>query len=676
MRRNLACLLALLFALFAFSFPAFAVDSFTAARNEDGSVTLKWSGGEPGKKLTVQRSVGDRYAGGTDIAEVPQADGSYTDRTADRNTTYTYRLHYGIGAYTSDVTVQPYSPGQGNTGNSSPEPKDEGGLFERAIAAVFDSLYIVLSGLMGRWGFMSVGELILQVKDNAYDLATPAPFSPEQWRILDGLYGSMAGVGLALYLIAVLVTAGRFIGAGTAKNPDARAEAVSQLWRMFFALIIIAAAPVIVRTLYILNNALVEAIRTAAGGSNNVSKILSNDWLAGLQTGSVLGTALVKIVFVWAGFWINLIFWVRDWVVSVLYVFTPVMALLWTMNKNVTAASVWLGELLTNTFLQSAYALAAAVIVVFVAVGDIGWPQKLLGVYMIITLGNMLRNGLQGLWTRWAGIEEESVAGKALGMFGLGGVAGLGRLITGSVSASSTAGAPGGTGGTGAAGSSTINLQGTAAPPGTASPTGASPGTGAATIGSPPGWTVSPGGIYIPSSGSASATGSSGSAQSAAGLSGSVQSAAGGLPASVNPLIKSMDYGRMARNVVQGTVSTVGAVGATMMPGGHHILRVAAKTAGMAAQVAGYAGGMAYHSYQRARQGGGGTMETVKKLPGAAIQTLKEGTGVQQGGIRGAAKAAFKATTAATIDAVSPNSTPVVAKRLTGSSLDGYRFRP
>jgi hypothetical protein len=478
----------------------------------------------------------------------------------------------------------------------------------------------------------------------------------------------MAFVGLALYFIAVLVAAGRFIGAGISKNPDARAEATAQLWRMFFALIIIAGAPVVVRTLYVLNNALVEAIRTVGGeGGQQLNEILSNAWLSDLKTGSVLGTAIVKVVFAWAGFWINIIFWVRDWVISVLYVFTPVMALLWTMNKNVTAASVWLGELLTNTFLQSAYAIVAVVIVVFIADGDIGWPQKVLGAYMIIVLGGLLRNGLQGLWTRWAGIEEEGVAAKALGMFGLGGVAGVGRLVAGSVAAPSVAGAPGGgPGGTGTAGSPGINLQGTAAPPGTAGSAGTSPGAGTAT-GGLPGWTVSPGGLYVPGT---AATASTGGAPG----SGGGTAAGGSLPAHQNPLIRSLDYGRMARNVVQGVVTTVGAAGSAVMPHGDRVLRAVAKGAGMAAQVAATAGGVMYHSYQRARQGGG-FVGTVRRLPGAALQTLKEGTGVQQGGVQGAVKAVAKTATAAAVDAISPGSTPVVAKRLTGSSLDGYRFK-
>jgi hypothetical protein len=664
----------------------------------DGKVHISWevrvvkAGPAMGPdRVTIMRSeyygsfVGDPVA----VLDLPQSEGWYSMSWTDGGVRVGKTYHYKINnlSFQNAVTVRkdPVSPSPGGQNGSSPggqngesggeEIKDEGGLFERAVATVFDGLYKVFTALTGKFGFKPVGELVLQAGDNAFDLTAPAPFSPEQWDTLDGLYGSMAFVGLALYLIAVLVAAGRFIGAGISKNPDARAEASAQLWRMFFALIIIAGAPVVVRTLYVLNNALVEAIRAVGGESGQqLNEILSNAWLSDLQTGSVLGTAIVKVVFAWAGFWINIIFWVRDWVISVLYVFTPVMALLWTMNKNVTAASVWLGELLTNTFLQSAYAIVAVVIVVFIVVGDIGWPQKVLGAYMIIVLGGLLRNGLQGLWTRWAGVEEENVAGKILGFIGLGGVAGVGRLVAGSVAAPSVAGAPGGgPGGTGTAGSPGINLQGTAAPQGLA---GSAVIPASVPTGYPQGWTISPGGLYVPGTVATASTG--GAPGSGGGTAAGVQStpaAGGGLPAHHNPLIRSLDYGRMARNVVQGVVTTVGAAGSAVMPHGDRVLRAVAKGAGMAAQVTATAGGMAYHSYQRAREGGGGVVETVRRLPGAALQTLKEGTGVQQGGIQGAVKAVAKTATAAAVDAISPGSTPVVAKRLTGSSLDGYRFK-
>ncbi|WP_157833556.1 hypothetical protein [Desulfotruncus alcoholivorax] len=421
--------------------------------------------------------------------------------------------------------------------------------------------------------------------------------------------------------------------------------------------------------MYVLNNALVEAIADAGGITGDIEKLLSNDWLNGLITGSVIGTALVKIIFAWAGFWLNIIFWMRDIVVSVMYVFTPVMALLWVMNKNVTAAAVWLGELLTNTFLHSAYALAAVVVVVFIAGDDGNWPKKILAAYMLISLGGVLRNSLQGLWTRWAGIDEEGIAGRVLGMFGMGGVAGLGRLASATVSRPSISGAPGNNPAGGApGGGSPINLQGVPVPHGSAGP---SPGTGTSfgQTGTPPsGWTTSSGGVIIPSGSQSTATGGTSTTPGTGAMPGGSQ------PVPGIALVNSMNYGRMARNVTQGVVHTLGAAGAAVIPGGPRVLQAVSKGAGMAAQVAGTAGGMAYHSYRRARENSDGALDTVRNLPGAAIQTLREGTGTHQGGFGGAATATFKAAAASVVDAVSPNSTPIVAQKLTGSNLDGYRF--
>lgn len=557
-------------------------------------------------------------------------------------------------------------------GAQNGEPvEDTGGFFEKAIAAVFDNLYIAFSGLAGKYGFKPIGELLLQVEENAYDLSYPAPFTTSYWRKLDALYTNMAGVGLALYLVALLATAGRFISAGVSKNPDARAEAVSQVWRLLFAILIIAAAPLLVRVLYVLNNALVEAIVNAGKINGDIGTQLSNDWLADLKTGSVIGTAVVKIVFAWAGFWLNIIFWIREIVVSAIYVFTPLMAILWIINKNITAAAVWLGELVTNAFLHSAYALAAVVVVLFIAGGDGGWPQKLIAVYMLQALGGMLRNSLQGIWTRLAGIDEEGIASKALGMFGMGGVAGLGRLAAASAGGAAAGGAAAGT-----AGGAPVNLQGTptigGATAGTTAGMASPSSTGAAGVGTTSGqaassgWTTSPGGVIIPS-GAQTAGADATSATPGAASTGGAQPA--------NPLVGSMNYGRMARNVTQGIVHTVGAAGAAAIPGGDRVLRAVAKGAGMAAQVAGTAGGLAYHSYRRARENSGGALDTVRNLPGAAAQTLRDGTGTHQAGLGGAAKAAFKAAAASVVDTVSPNSTPVVARKLTGSNLDSYRFK-
>ncbi|MGO0123019.1 hypothetical protein [Desulfothermobacter acidiphilus] len=239
--------------------------------------------------------------------------------------------------------------------------KDEGGLFEKAVAEIFNAIFRIIygdgkrPGLLGRWGFKDLDHLVFDKPQNWDSLLHPAPFSEQQWQKLDHLYYGMVGVAWALYLVLTLVASGRFMSGGFNKSPEARAEGKATLWRMLFALVIMIGAPVLVRAFFVLANAVQVGIADAAKSS---SGLLDRGFVESVATGSVLGTAIVKCAFAWITFQVNIIFWVRDVVMSVMYAFTPLMAVLWAANRNVTAAAVWLGELLTNAFLPAAYTLA------------------------------------------------------------------------------------------------------------------------------------------------------------------------------------------------------------------------------------------------------------------------------------------------------------------------------
>jgi hypothetical protein len=295
---------------------------------------------------------------------------------------------------------------------------DKGGMFERAIADLVNNVFDAFYGKLEAYtGMQPLHKLLLENKENAYDLQAPDPYTPAEWQTLDRFYASMSLVVLLLGLLLVVITAYRFIYSGVVSSPEARAEAVSSLWRWLMVIMIIAAAPVIVRAVFVLNNLVVDSIKLAA---NLGDPAAADAAISGrISTGSVLLTAIVKGLLNFVLLQVNIVFWVRDWVIRVIYVFTPIMAILWGINKNVTAASVWLGEILTNAFLQSAYALALAVVVVFLP-GEAPWPLKVVGAFMIPMLGNMLRNSLQGLWSNWAGSQEEAVAGKFMRAMGVG----------------------------------------------------------------------------------------------------------------------------------------------------------------------------------------------------------------------------------------------------------------
>ncbi|ACX51879.1 hypothetical protein Adeg_0733 [Ammonifex degensii KC4] len=563
--------------------------------------------------------------------------------------------------------------------------EDEGGLFERAIAEVFNAIFKVLWGLLDNWGFKDPDKLIFAKPERWDDLLHPAPFTPDTWRKLDAMYYGMVGVSWALYMVLVLVASGRFVLGGLSKSPEARAEGKATLWRMLFALVVMAGAPVLVRAFFVLANAVQVGIVDAAGSS---SGILDREFVQNLKTGSVLGTAIVKCAFAWVTFHINLIFWVRDVVMYVMYVFTPLMAVLWATNRNVTAAAVWLGELLSNAFLPAAYALAGAVVVVFTSVGDVGWPQKLVGVIMLVTLAKVLRNGLQGLWTRWAGVEEEGAAAKIAagitGAIGVAGVLGLGRAFSASLAPPKiqfpaggvTGGGLGGVAGSGAVGAGGGLAGGGAGPWGVAGSVapslgGAPGGLSAAGAGTPGGFSVAGVGLSgrsLPGESSPTAHHLLGGTvppgegvPHAADLSrgenwhrtptgllapnpvlpgGTVgaSSTPSSSPSSPPPLTPEAEarmhalqainrfhrVGHFAGRVSAGTVGALNAPGAAAVPEGMTFLRQVAGATAWLTEKAGYAAGLAYGTYRALKGREGSAWEKLKQAPRTALDLNRE----------------------------------------------------
>ncbi len=504
--------------------------------------------------------------------------------------------------------------------------RDEGGLFERAVAEIFNAIFKVLWGLLDRWGFKDLDRLIFDQPQEWDNLLYPAPFSPQQWANLDRLYYGMMLVSWGLYLILVLVASGRFMAGGLSKTPEARAEGKGTLWRMILALVIMAGAPVIVRAMFVLANAVhvgivevAEAARVDAGG------MVGRGFVEDLRTGSALGTALVKFAFAFVTFQVNLIFWVRDAVMSVMYVFTPLMAVLWAANRNVMAAAVWIGELLSNAFLPAAYALAGAVVVLLLGVGDIGWPQKLVGVIILVTLANTLRNGLQGLWTRWAGVDEEGMAGKVTagfaGAFGLGGVLGAGRAFS--------------------AGMASPRHQLSGGPSGSFGPGGPDGGPSG---GTGPWGVVGPARFSGGGFGGAALSGPGGSLGGAPGFGGAASSGPGGSlggspgpggTAPVSPQAEARAHALQAVNrfnqvgyyagrVTGGTVGILGAPGSAAMSEGRSFLRAAARGTAKMTEGAAVLAGLGYGTYQVLKAQEGGLAQKLVQAPGAAIGLYRD----------------------------------------------------
>jgi len=320
---------------------------------------------------------------------------------------------------------------------------DEGGTFERIVATLVEFPIRVVQAIASNVAETKSLDKLIFLSGVSDEEKKTTPWNANEVEFIKLWYAALLGLSMPLYIIAIAVSGFKLTMSGT--NPGMRKEAIDSIWRWFGAAAIVLLAPLLVQTLLWITNVVLEGIQFAFGlvtESAGIGRSIS-DWggisFGGLEltTGSVLGTAIVKVMFAFIWFWFNAIYFIRKLVLTVMICFTPIMALLWALNKNVNAAGIWLGELASNAFMPIAHALVLCVILGFLDIKNISsgsWFQILIAVYTIMPLAEVIRNSMQQLMTRFSGIDEAATAGKAItAAVGLGGILSLGRVAKSTV---------------------------------------------------------------------------------------------------------------------------------------------------------------------------------------------------------------------------------------------------
>ncbi|WP_003545336.1 hypothetical protein [Desulfotomaculum nigrificans] len=346
----------------------------------------------------------------------------------------------GYDHISADDTNSQQNNNTSNQQDDKQEVQDEGGVFEQIVAALLEAIIKVVQFLGSKVAGLQPVDKIVFLTDLGDAEKKIAPWTASEIKFLNLWFMAMAGVALPFYIISIAVSFIKLLT--TSGSPAGRGEAIQSIWRWFGALIITVSAPVMVESLTWLTSILLDGIQYAFQLVSTKSGIgrAVEDWGAinfggvAITTGSVLGTALVKLMFAIFWVWINVVYVIRKIVLSVMFCFTPLMALMWSINKNTTAMAVLLGEMASNAFMPVAHALVLCTILGFMDVKNVNqqgtWFQILIAIFTIMPLAEVIRNTLQSLFTRMAGLNEEQTAKKAIAAaVGLGGIMSVGRVF-------------------------------------------------------------------------------------------------------------------------------------------------------------------------------------------------------------------------------------------------------
>ncbi len=299
--------------------------------------------------------------------------------------------------------------------------EEDGSLFEKiiaeCIAGIAQTVMNVVTSDELDVGFKQYDELIFNRK--MFDIMgkvkgefnTLAPFDEGLWNKTMVWYKIFAGMSGSLILIAVIILSYKITMAGM--NTARKNEAKESLMRLCFGGAFIALAPLFIRFLIYMNNAMVHLLVTASGGSLN--GLIGDSMLKSIKTGNAVSTAIILAMFVYLFFKINIKFIVRQFTIIIFTIFTPIACGLWIINKNVTAASIWAGQLIMNIFMQFIYCFLFIIYMSFLPEGG-GWAVSLIWAMMILPLADALQNCFQNLTSRIAGMDNEQMTNRAMGM--------------------------------------------------------------------------------------------------------------------------------------------------------------------------------------------------------------------------------------------------------------------
>ena len=246
----------------------------------------------------------------------------------------------------------------------------------------------------------NLGDSIDLNAENAYGVKlTTAPFSTKEWGRYTSAYFLLTSVSVPLMLIALLKSAfGMIVNAG---NFEKVMDVKKTTLRICLGILIVAFGPYLFRGVLTFFNMLVYLIPVKF----EVDIIMED-----IDSANGLLSVLTSLWWLWIKFRIMLLFVVREIMLTVMYISTPVVIGLWAVSEKTQAFNRWLGETMTNAATQFCYAMVFFMATVILHGAQTNAFFTLLWLSMMLKLANFFKESFQGLFSKWGGVDESGVA--------------------------------------------------------------------------------------------------------------------------------------------------------------------------------------------------------------------------------------------------------------------------
>lgn len=196
------------------------------------------------------------------------------------------------------------------------------------------------------------------------------PFSDAEWVLIGKWYVIFSGLVGTFTMLAIVVSAYRLL-VTVKDNPGDYAEAKMSILYCIASLFMVMCAPLIFKVSGDINNGIVNFLYqlvTSVPAVKGVPDLISPqdfaNWTPTLVQNPI-GYAIVVLAAAGLTLTINVIYIVRHFVLLVFLVMTPIFAAMYAVSRSKKVFGLWVGEILTNLFMQTAHAFVWTLFIVF-----------------------------------------------------------------------------------------------------------------------------------------------------------------------------------------------------------------------------------------------------------------------------------------------------------------------
>lgn len=277
-----------------------------------------------------------------------------------------------------------------------------------------DKWYKSLFAGIAEWiynAFQSIGKLV-GFKPIDQLLFNDSAFTVEQFKFMLSFYWLVTLVAVAFIVVMIGKSAVKLIASGYSVRK--RVDVMEEVYTWFQVIILIAIFPQLfvylmkffdTLTLWLFRYVQLEYVYL---GDSNFANSDMDTLVGQIKTPDALLTAVVKAMYGYLYFKLNMIFLVRRIILGVFFLFAPAAAALWGIKKDSNVMNVWIGELITNASMGFFYGFALLAVLHLVNSLELqGWFLTLIAMWMLPQIGGTLRNMLQDWFARASGIDEE-----------------------------------------------------------------------------------------------------------------------------------------------------------------------------------------------------------------------------------------------------------------------------